>query len=53
MADTWGVVIMATPAQGVFDMAKSKQYSKEFKLETARLVVEHGYTFPWLCCARF
>lgn len=36
---------MATPAQGVFDMAKSKRYSKEFKLEAARLVVEHGYTF--------
>jgi len=26
-------------------MAKSKRYSKEFKLEAARLVVEHGYTF--------
>ena len=36
---------MATPAQGVFDMAKSKRYSAEFKLEAARLVVEHGYTF--------
>ncbi len=36
---------MATPAQGVFDMAKSKRYSKEFKMEASRLVVEHGYTF--------
>jgi len=45
MTDTWGVGIMATPAQGVFDMAKSKRYSQEFKLEAARLVVEHGYTF--------
>ena len=36
---------MVAPAQGVFDMAKSKRYSKEFKLEAARLVVEHGYTF--------
>ena len=26
-------------------MAKSKRYSKEFKLEAARLVAEHGYTF--------
>ncbi len=26
-------------------MAKSKRYSMEFKLEAARLVVEHGYTF--------
>lgn len=26
-------------------MAQSKRYSKEFKLEAARLVVEHGYTF--------
>ena len=26
-------------------MAKSQRYSKEFKLEAARLVVEHGYTF--------
>ena len=26
-------------------MAKSKRYSREFKLEAARLVVEHGYTF--------
>ena len=26
-------------------MAKSKRYSKEFKLEATRLVVEHGYTF--------
>jgi len=26
-------------------MAKSKRYSKEFKLEAARLVIEHGYTF--------
>ena len=26
-------------------MAKSKRYSKEFQLEAARLVVEHGYTF--------
>ena len=26
-------------------MAKSKRYSKEFRLEAARLVVEHGYTF--------
>jgi len=26
-------------------MAKGKRYSKEFKLEAARLVVEHGYTF--------
>jgi transposase len=26
-------------------MAKSKRYSKEYKLEAARLVVEHGYTF--------
>ena len=45
MTDTWGVDIMATPAKGVFNMAKSKRYSKEFKLEAARLVVEHGYTF--------
>ncbi len=36
---------MATLAEGVFDMAKSKRYSKEFKLEAARLVIEHGYTF--------
>jgi transposase-like protein len=36
---------MAAPAKGVFVMAKSKRYSKEFKLEAARLVVEHGYTF--------
>ncbi len=26
-------------------MAKSKRYSKEYKLDAARLVVEHGYTF--------
>lgn len=26
-------------------MAQSKRYSREFKLEAARLVVEHGYTF--------
>jgi len=26
-------------------MAKTKRYSKEYKLEAARLVVEHGYTF--------
>ncbi len=26
-------------------MAKSKRYNKEFKLQAARLVVEHGYTF--------
>ena len=26
-------------------MAKSKRYIKEFKIEAARLVVEHGYTF--------
>ncbi len=26
-------------------MARSKRYSKDFKLEAARLVVEHGYTF--------
>ncbi len=26
-------------------MAKSKRYSREFKIEAARLVVEHGYTF--------
>ena len=26
-------------------MAKRQRYSKEFKLEAARLVVEHGYTF--------
>ncbi len=26
-------------------MAKSKRYGKEFKLEAARLVVEHGYTY--------
>ena len=45
MADTRGVGIMAAPAKGVFVMAKSKRYSKEFKLEAARLVVEHGYTF--------
>ena len=36
---------MATPAQGVFDMAKNKRYSKDFKWEAARLVVEHSYTF--------
>ena len=26
-------------------MAKRKRYSNDFKLEAARLVVEHGYTF--------
>ena len=26
-------------------MAQSKRYDREFKLEAARLVVEHGYTF--------
>ena len=26
-------------------MAKIKRYDREFKLEAARLVVEHGYTF--------
>lgn len=26
-------------------MAKNKRYSREFKLEAARLVIEHGYTF--------
>jgi len=26
-------------------MVRSKRYSKDFKLEAARLVVEHGYTF--------
>ena len=26
-------------------MGKRKQYSNEFKVEAARLVVEHGYTF--------
>ena len=26
-------------------MAKHKRYSNDFKLEAARLVVEHGYTF--------
>jgi len=26
-------------------MAKSKRYNQEFKLDAARLVVEHGYTF--------
>ena len=26
-------------------MAKRKRYSSDFKLEAARLVVEHGYTF--------
>ena len=26
-------------------MAKNKRYSTDFKLEAARLVVEHGYTF--------
>jgi len=26
-------------------MAKRPRYSREFKLEAARLVVEHGYTF--------
>ena len=36
---------MAATAKGVFVMAQSKRYSKEFKLEAARLVVEHGYTF--------
>ena len=45
MTDTWGVGIIAALAKGVFVMAKSKRYSKEFKLEAARLVVEHGYTF--------
>ena len=45
MTDTWGVGIMAATAKGVFVMAKGKRYSKEFKLEAARLVVEHGYTF--------
>ena len=45
MTDTWGVGIIAAPAKGVFVMAKSKRYSKEFKLEAARLIVEHGYTF--------
>jgi transposase-like protein len=36
---------MAATTKGVFVMAQSKRYSKEFKLEAARLVVEHGYTF--------
>ena len=31
--------------QGVYDMAKNKRYNQEFKLDAARLVVEHGYTF--------
>lgn len=26
-------------------MAQGKRYTREFKLEAARLVVEHGYTF--------
>ena len=26
-------------------MSNGKRYSREFKLEAARLVVEHGYTF--------
>ena len=26
-------------------MAKNKRYNQEFKLDAARLVVEHGYTF--------
>ena len=45
MTDTRGVGIMPLPEKGVFVMAKSKRYSREFKLEAARLVVEHGYTF--------
>ena len=44
MTDTRGVGIMPPPEKGVFVMAKSKRYSKEFKLEAARLVVEHGYS---------
>ena len=35
----------AAAAKGVCVMAKSQRYSKEFKLEAARLVVEHDYTF--------
>jgi len=46
MTDTWGVGYNGYPStKGVFDMAQSKRYSKEFKWEAARLVVEHGYTF--------
>ena len=30
--------------QGVYDMAKRKRYSKDYQLDAARLVVDHGST---------
>ena len=32
------------PQEGEFVMAKQKRYTKEFRLEAARLVAEQGYT---------
>lgn len=43
MADTRCEVIMPRK-EGVSSMAKHKRYSKDFKLQAARLVTEQGYS---------
>lgn len=43
MTDTRKEGIMP-PQKGEFVMAKQKRYTKEFRLEAARLVAEQGYT---------
>ncbi len=42
MTDTSAVNIMAAPLNGVFVMGQHKHYSPQFKLQTAKLVVESG-----------
>ena len=39
-----GKIRPKSTAKGVFVMAKQKRYTREFRLESARLVVEQGYT---------
>jgi len=39
-----GKIRPKSTAKGVFVMAKQKRYTREFRLEAARLVVEQGYT---------
>ena len=39
-----GTIRPKSTAKGVFVMAKQKRYTREFRLESARLVVEQGYT---------
>jgi len=36
---------MLTFSKGVSGMAKYRKYSKEFKLQAAKLVIEQGYSY--------